>query len=355
MPRITSVATAVPPHRVEQSQAEQFARAHFGPKFSDIDRLLPIFLNSGIQSRYFSAPVEWFLESRSFSERNEVYINSATDLSVQVASEVIESADIEPRDIDYVIYVNTTGLATPSIDARVINLLEMRSDVRRTPIWGLGCAGGVAGLSHAYHHLLGHPRERVLVIATELCGLTFLRDDFSKSNLVATALFGEGSAAVLMTGDEVASGGLEVIDTRSTFYPDSLEVMGWNVVSEGLQVVFASRIPRIVRERAREDLVSFLASHGLALKDISAFLFHPGGTKVVEAYEEALALTEGALHHSSKVLRDYGNMSSVTVLFVLKSYLESNGDIRRGYGLLSALGPGFCSETVLTRQLRDMR
>jgi len=349
MPRIRAVTTAVPEHRIDQPTAREFARNLFSKSTPDINRLLPLFENAGIETRYFSASPDWFAAPHTLAEKNLMYIESATALAAGAARQLLDEADLRPEQIDYVIYVNTTGLATPSIDARLINVLGLRPDVRRTPIWGLGCAGGAAGLAHAYHHALGHPDQRILVVAAELCGLTFLADDFSRSNLVATALFGEGAAAALVTGDALQSSGLEILGTKSRFYPDSLDVMGWSVVASGLQVVFAQRIPAIVEANAAEDFVAFLAGHGLKLKDIDRFLIHPGGTKVIEAYESALNLTNGHMDLAREVLRDYGNMSSVTVLFVLERYIRQYGFDRGGHGLISALGPGFCSESLLVR------
>ena len=368
-PRLTAVATAVPPVRVDQATAREFARLHFGGRIRNVDRLLPVFDHTGILTRYTSMPIEWFAEPHDLAEKNDAYVESATDLSATAATRALERAGLEPADVDYLLYVNSTGLATPSIDARLINRLGFRRDVRRTPVWGLGCAGGASGLSHAHHHLLGHPEERVLVIATELCTLTWMPNDISKSNLVATALFGDGSGAAVVegaaarravragdrrraargpaNGDGVVDAGLEILATRSTFFPDSLDVMGWNVQTTGLQVVFAQRIPDIVEAHAREDARAFLAEHGLDLPDVSAFLLHPGGTKVLAAYERAYGLTDGALDLSREVLRDYGNMSSATVLFVLERYLERRAAGGGGFGLVSALGPGFSAESLL--------
>lgn len=348
-PKIAAVTTAVPINRVEQSTAKEFARRIFSSRTNDIERLLSVFDNSQIHTRYFSKPLEWFDQSHSLSEKNQAYIESSTALSLEASQKVLDNCGISPKEIDSIFYVNTTGLATPSIDARLINLLELRPNIRRLPIWGLGCAGGAAGLSHAYHHLLGHPAERVLLVACELCGLTFLRDDYSKSNLVATALFGEGAAAVLLTGGNVRQNGLEIIATNSRFFPDSLDVMGWNILDSGLQVIFAKQIPEIIEKHALSDLSSFLKEHNLHLKDISAFLFHPGGAKVVEAYQNALSMSNGSLSLSADVLRRYGNMSSVTVLFVLGEYLDKFGFAKDGYGLISALGPGFSSESLLLK------
>jgi alkylresorcinol/alkylpyrone synthase len=349
MPRICGVQTAVPPHKVDQSSVELFVRNHFGRHFGDTERLMPVFRNSGISTRYFSQPVEWFSQSHDLSEKNSAYIAAATALGEEASLALLDRLNLKPHEIDYIIYVNTTGLATPSIDARLINRLKLRNSIRRTPIWGLGCAGGVAGLSHAYHHALGHPKERILVVAAELCGLTFMADDFSKSNLVAAALFGEGAAAVLVCGDDVKGDGLEIIASRSRFFPDSLDVMGWNIVSHGLQVVFAQRIPDIVAAHAAEDFREFLSEQGLTFDDIAAYLLHPGGMKVIEAYRQALALSDGELALASETLRDFGNMSSVTVLFVLEKFLRTHHLKAGSPAIISALGPGFCSESMLVR------
>jgi alkylresorcinol/alkylpyrone synthase len=347
MPRIQSVATALPANRVDQELAAEFARQMFTGHIPDLERLLPLFTNAGIRSRYFAVPQEWFFTDHDLGEKSAIYAREATRLSAEAAGEALTRAGLSSRDIDYIIYVNTTGLATPSIDARLINVMGLRPDVRRTPVWGLGCAGGAAGLSHAHHYALAHPDSRILVVATELCGLNFLAGDTSKSNLVAIALFGDGAAAAVVAGDQCEGQGLEVLGTRSRFYPDSLDVMGWTVLQEGLQVVFAQRIPEIVEETAAEDVEAFLADRDLGISDIDAFLLHPGGTKVLEAYEKALNLDPAQLELPRGVLRDFGNMSSATVLFVLERYLEENGTGRGGHGLVSSLGPGFCSESLL--------
>ncbi len=348
-PKIAGVTTAVPVNRVEQSTAREFARRIFSNRTAEIDRLLSVFDNSHINTRYFSKPLEWFEQPHTLSEKNQAYIEGSTELSLKAAQKLFEVSGIQPDEIDYIVYVNTTGLATPSIDARLINLLGLRQNIRRIPIWGLGCAGGAAGLSHAYHHLLGHPKEKVLLIACELCGLTFLHDDFSKSNLVATALFGEGASAVLLTGADAREDGIEILATGSRFFPDSLDVMGWNILDSGLQVIFAKQIPDIIEKHALSDLSAFLLENNLKLADITRFLFHPGGAKVIEAYQNALGMSNGSLSLSSDILRNYGNMSSVTVLFVLEEYIEKFGFNNGGYGLISALGPGFSSESLLLK------
>jgi alkylresorcinol/alkylpyrone synthase len=349
-PTLAALATAVPSNRVSQEEIAQFARTHFGPHLRDIERYMPIFSNSEIESRYLAAPVEWLGRCHTLAEKNHLYIEAVSNLCEQAARSAMRKAGLKPGDIDYIVFVNTTGIATPSIDARLINLLGLRTNIRRTPIWGLGCAGGAAALSHACHYLKGHPEEIALIVCAEFCSLTFLADDYSVSNLVATALFSDGAAAVIMCGaDRDTGAGVSVLATNSRFYPDSLEVMGWNVVEAGLQVVFAQRIPSIVAKHARQDLEEFLTAQGLSLGQIDDFLFHPGGAKVLAAYAQALTPAEGRLDHSRAVLRGYGNMSSATVLFVVEKYLDRQTRTPGGYALVSALGPGFCSESTLIR------
>jgi alkylresorcinol/alkylpyrone synthase len=349
MPRIASVGRALPPYKLSQTDIKDFVRAHFSHSRLPIDRLLEVFDNAQIKERYFSVPIDWYQTEHSFVEKNEQYIHSCDQLGVAAGKDCLQAVGVSPQEIDYIIFVSTTGLATPSIDARLINLLQMRSDIRRTPIWGLGCAGGASGLSHAYHYLLAHPKHRVLVVAIELCGLTFQQNDFSKSNLVATALFGEGAAAVLINGDDIESSGIEILETHSTFWPDSLDVMGWNVMNTGMQVVFSQSIPQIVAKRALPNFEGFLSNKDLTLNDIAYFILHPGGAKVVEAYENALALSNGKLDLCRESLRDFGNMSAVSVLFVLSEHLRRYPLKSGKYGLISALGPGFCAENLLVR------
>jgi alkylresorcinol/alkylpyrone synthase len=347
MPRLVDIVSAPPEYVVPQPVAAAFARETFGGTIPHLERLMPIFENAGIETRHICQPVEWYQHSHSLAESSAVYIDAATSLCARAGRAILERAGLTPCAIDRIIYINTTGIATPSIDARLTNILGLRQDVRRTPIWGLGCAGGVAGLSHAYDHLVGHPRERVLLVAAEMCSLTLLRDDPSSSNLVATALFGDGAAAALLCGDEVEDRGYPLVASRSTLYPDSLGVMGWNVMSHGLQVVFDRSIPRIVRCHARAELDAFLGAQGLERDAIDEFLFHPGGPKVLGAYAEAYGVDLDRFCWSRGTLREFGNMSSVTVLYVLERYMAEHPPGRGGHAVVSALGPGFASESLL--------
>ena len=347
MPRLVDVVSAPPEYVIPQPVAAAFARDAFGSTIPHLERLMPIFENTGIETRRTCRPADWYARSHTLAESSVAYIDAATSLCARAGRTILERAGLEPCAIDRILYVNTTGLATPSIDARLTNLLGLRKDVRRTPIWGLGCAGGVAGLSHAYDHLVGHPRERVLLFAAEMCSLTLLRDDPSPSNVVATALFADGAAVALLCGDEVDDAGYPLLASRSTLYPDSLDVMGWNVMSHGLQVVFDRSIPKIVRRHAKPELDAFLAAHGLVQEDIDEFLFHPGGPKVLAAYADAYGIDRDRFSWSSATLREFGNMSSVTVLYVLERYIAAHAPGRGGHAVVSALGPGFASESLL--------
>ena len=347
MPRIVDAVIAPPPYSVEQADATAFARAHFADSLPNIDRLLPLFANTGIRSRRLSQPPEWYLVEHDLGERNRAYIESATALCATAGRELLDRNGLTPDQIDRVYYVNTTGIATPSIDARLINVLGLGRHIRRTPIWGLGCAGGVSGLSLAAHDLAGHPRSRALVFAAELCSLTFLRDDRSASNLVATALFADGAAVALVSGDDTPDAGYPVVGSRSTLFPDSLDVMGWSVVARGMQVVFDQRIPAIIRDHAAAELDALLDASRLTRSDIVEFLYHPGGPKVMQAYADAYGLAEARFAWSRGVLTDFGNMSSVTVLYVLARYMAAHPPGRGGHAVVSALGPGFSSEAFV--------
>lgn len=349
MPRILSAATAVPPFVLRRDDAKSFARDFFAAGHSDIDRLLPLFDHAEIDHRYLCNPLEWFSSPKSFREKNDAYIHWSLELGSQAIEGALNRAGLNPSDVDYLIFVSTTGLATPSMDARLIGKLGMGEHTRRTPIWGLGCAGGVSGLSHAHHYALAHPDSITVMVAVELCSLTFHFGDRSKSNLVASALFGDGAAAAVVAGDSAKRAGLEVVDTESTLWPGSTDVMGWDFEAEGMQVVFSRDIPGIVLREAKKNITDFLARHGLTLEQLRFFVAHPGGAKVIAAYEEALSLGPSAMQGARDVLRDFGNMSSASMLFVLERFL-GNGRAEAGsWGLATALGPGFSSELVLLK------
>ncbi len=351
MPTIASVATAVPPYKISQQRAREYAGAIFAEDIQDVERYLTVFDHAEINSRYLSAPEEWFLQpgGHTFGEANDRFIDMACRLGEAAARQCLAQAGIAAQQIDHLIFVSTTGLAAPSLDARLITLLGMDRHTRRTPIWGLGCAGGLGGLERAQEYVRAYPTHRCLLVTVELCTLTMQFGDRSKRNLVALSLFGDGAAAVLVEGDQVAkpTAGPRIVDTRSTLFPDSLDLMGWDIVNDGFRVVFGTRIPSVVTHHYAELATEFLALHALKPADIDHHIYHPGGAKVLRAYDAALQLAPDALDHSRAVLRDYGNMSSATVFFVLERFLQ-HGTIKRGdRGLMCVFGPGFSAELVL--------
>ncbi|MTV48609.1 type III polyketide synthase [Heliobacillus mobilis] len=356
MARILSVGTAVPQYVFRQNEVRQVVRKRFASAFRDIDRLLPVFEHANIDTRHFCVPMEWYETSHSFAEKNRLYVENALSLSVEAVKKCLQKANVAPQDIDCILFVSTTGLSTPSIDAHIANILEMKPSIRRLPLWGLGCAGGTAGIARGAELARAYPGSLVLVVSVELCGLTFLGGDLSKSNLIATSLFGDGAAALLLTVDGDTSlrrpqgatgfGVPRLIASQSTLWPDTVDIMGWELTDDGLKVIFSRDIPSFVQKWIPDAVDGFLASQQLTRNDITRLIPHPGGMKVIQAYEESLGIKSELTYHAREVLRNYGNMSSATVLFVLEKTIAD--EVSEGeYGLMTALGPGFSSELVL--------
>ncbi|MGI8649011.1 MAG: type III polyketide synthase [Rubrobacter sp.] len=351
-PHILSVASAVPPHRIEQARVKDFARSMFGGSHRDIERLMPLFDNVHVEGRNFCVPLEWFDEAHTFPERNDLYVRNALELSEKAARRAMDRAGTNPEDIGAIFFVSTTGFATPSLDSTLIFALGLPEQTRRVPVWGLGCAGGAAGLALAADHAKLYPEKAALLITVELAGLTFQRNDPSKANLISTSLFADGAAAVVIgSGRSGGDAGAkpEILGSRSTTWPGTEDVMGWNLIETGLKVELSKDVPKIVREKFRDDLAGACESFGLGIEELAHFVLHPGGAKVLDAFEEILGMERGALVHSRGVLRYHGNMSAPTVLFILERFL-SGGEFRPGdLGVLSAMGPGFSAEHVFFR------
>jgi alkylresorcinol/alkylpyrone synthase len=329
---------------VGQEEAKRFARGMFSGAHRDVERLIPIFDNVHVENRYFCVPVEWFEEDHSFPEKNALYVEHASNLSEKAARRALDRVGADPGDVGAIFFISTTGLSTPSLDAQLIFRLGLSEHTRRVPIWGLGCAGGAAGLARAAEYARLYPDQLVLLVGVELSGLTFQRGDLSKSNLVSTSLFADGAAAVLLGGPR--SSGPKVLGAYSTTWPGTEEVMGWELVEAGLKVQLSKSVPVIVRERLRDNLADACATLDLELDDLVHFVLHPGGAKVLDAFEEVLGIEAGGLAFSRGVLRDCGNMSSVTVLFILERFLQDGEHKPGDLGVVSAMGPGFSAEHV---------
>ena len=335
-PRLLALATAVPDHVLGQEEVAQRARYLFEQNAScDVERLMPVFANAGIARRYSCVPIEWYAEPHGWTERNQLYLDHAANLLERAARDCLDRAGLRPADLDAIVTVSTTGIATPSLDAVLSGRLGLRNDVRRLPIFGLGCAGGVLGLARAADWARAMPGANILYLVVELCALSFRKADTGKSNIVATALFGDGAAAaVLSTEGEGAAFGA----SGEHLFPESLDVMGWDVQEDGLKAIFSRDIPALVRREMRDVSGTFLARNGLSFGDIDRFVCHPGGVKVLSALEDAFGLEADTLAVERDVLSGYGNMSAATLLFVLDRVMKEK---RSGRMLLAAMGPGF--------------
>lgn len=347
-PRIRAVSRALPPHYADQEQLIAGLRDLWATKHFNVDRLEELHRAVQVSGRYLALPIDDYVGMTSFSARNEAWTKVATELGAQAVTQALEQAGLRPQDVDHLFFVTVTGIATPSIDARLVNRIGLRPDVKRTPIFGLGCVAGAAGTARASDYLRGFPGEVAVLFSVELCSLTLQREDLSIPNIIASGLFGDGaSAMVIEGGDRARAAGPRVLGTRSVFYPDTERIMGWDVVDTGFKVVLSAKVPTLVKAQVRGDVDAFLQAHGLDRSRIKHWVAHTGGPKVLQAFEAALELPEAALARSWQSLRQTGNLSSASVLFVLSELLES-GEAKPGdLGVLMAMGPGFCSELVL--------
>jgi len=348
MPSLAAVSKIDFPHRVSQAEVKAYAKELFRPSFPQVDRLMGIFDNTEIVTRNFCQPLADYSLARTFRESNESYIQTSLDYSVQAIEQALGSAQLQKEDITDLVFVSTTGLATPSLDALIMNRMRLRTDVNRIPIFGLGCAGGVSGFAKANLLAMARPDAVVALVSVELCSFTFLRNDFSKSNFVASSLFSDGVACCIVTGDQrPGNAGITYHAARSKLYYDTLDVMGWQFTNDGFKVVFAESIPEIIRKHIYDDIASFLALQKMTLDDVKNFIFHPGGRKILEAYQETLPVDGDFLFNTRQVMNDNGNMSSASVLYVLERFWRHG--FENGPGLMVALGPGFSSEMVLLK------
>ncbi len=339
--KLLSIGTALPPFPIDQRDAARAAHTAFAARFGDFERLAKVFESSGIKRRYAVRPLDWYLEKLDWPTRNAAYIDGATELFIEAARKALTAAGLDASEVDTVVTVSSTGIATPSLEARAAARLGFRDDIERVPVFGLGCAGGVSGLSIAARLAQSRPGQVVLVVAVETCTLAFRMDQLTKANIVATALFGDGAAACVLRTQQ--TGMAEVEMSGQQMWPDTLDIMGWSVDPEGLGVIFDRAIPPFAEANIAEAVTRILARGGLTLADIDRVACHPGGAKVVDALEQALSLGQGSLNHERDVLFDYGNMSAPTALFVLDR-LAKSGLPRRT--LLTALGPGFTASCV---------
>jgi alkylresorcinol/alkylpyrone synthase len=350
-PAILSVGTALPPNFVDQETLTAALLAVWSRQHFNSERLSQIHRSALVSGRHLALPLADYPAVDTFGKKNDAFIRVGLEVGEAALRAGLERAGLEPRDVDHLLLVTTTGLATPSLDARLVNRLGLKPSVKRTPIFGLGCLGGAAGLTRASDVLRAYPQEIAALVSIELCSLTLQREDLSVPNVVATGLFGDGAAAVVLGGAErpAPASCPRVVATRSVFYPETEWVMGWEVVDTGFKVLLSAKVPEVVEAHLGKDVDAFLGEQGLARADIRHWVAHTGGPKVIEAIRSALGLPADALEPSLRSLREVGNLSSASVLFVLGDHLAA-GRARPGdYGLLAAMGPGFAAELLLLR------
>ena len=348
--KIASVGTAFPANEYSQKQlTNALLEGWQKRRYFNWDRLRLFHQNLQVGSRRFCVTIEELAAMEGFKTRNEYYLTHALDLGEKALLQALQAVGLAPDQIDHLFFTSVTGIAVPSIDARLINRINMKQTIRRTPMFGLGCLGGAAGIARAADYVKAYPDHIAVLLSVELCSLTMQKDDWSISNIIGTGLFGDGAAAVVIAGKDVALSGPHIVNTMSSFYPDSERIMGWDMVDEGFKIVLSPHVPQMVKMHAKTDAVRFLEEANVSLNSIHHYICHPGGPKVLEALQDTLHISKEQLQLSWQSLKEIGNLSSTSVLLVLKETMETSAPQVDDYGLLMALGPGFCSEWVLLR------
>lgn len=344
---IVSVAAAFPDQYYSQAQTLAILDQHWQASPQARARIASFHENAGVEGRHLALPLERYPELHDFSERNREYIRCAVELGERALGTALAEAEVPAAELGHLFFVSVTGMATPSIDGRLVNRMKLNSSLKRTPIFGLGCVAGAAGLARAADWARAYPESSVALLAVELCSLTWQRDDLSVPNLIACSLFGDGAAALVLAADRGCRRGPRVLGSRSRFYADTEHVMGWDIGTQGLKVVLSAGVPELVRQHVRADVDAFLAEHDMRRGDVQHWILHTGGPRVLEAFQAALELSPRDLEFSWQQLRRNGNLSSASVLLVLGDLWRARRPGAGERALLMAMGPGFCSEMVL--------
>ena len=347
--KIASIGSALPPYFYDQETLLAAFRGHWAKRHHNLDRLEVLHRNVLVGGRHLALPMEAYDDLKTWGDANDAWIRVAQEVGEVAIRRALEKAGLGVDDVDALIFVTVTGVATPSIDARLMNRLKMPSRVKRMPIFGLGCVAGAAGVARAADYVRAYPNQVAVLLSVELCSLTLQRQDLSIPNLIASGLFGDGAAAAVVVGAERRTDGPEIVDYRSIFYPDSEEVMGWDISETGFKIVLSADVPEVVKRYLCRDVDGFLGEHGLSRSDIQSWVSHPGGPKVLTAMQEALELPDGALDVTWNSLRTVGNLSSTSVLMALEDTMRDHRPEPGSMGMMLAMGPGFCSELVLLR------
>jgi alkylresorcinol/alkylpyrone synthase len=357
--KIAGVARAMPEHRYSQASITAAFKNYWLAQLRSPERLDQFHSRVGVEHRHLAFPMERYPQFASFGETNAAWLEVAESLGAQAVDAALDRAGLSRQDLHALFVVSITGIASPSLDARLINRMGLRPDIKRTPIFGIGCAGGAIGLTRAADYVLAYPHHNAAILAVELCSLTIQADDLSPANLIAVGLFADGAAAAIVSGAKTgrrpstsrvqAREGPQILGTGSVFYPDSEDIMGWDISEKGMKIVLSPRLPELIKKNLAGDVDAFLARHGLSRGDIGAWVMHTGGPKVLNAIQDTLQLDDGALDRSWDCLKRFGNLSSASVLLVLEDVQISHAPEPGTHGVLLAMGPGFCTEMILLR------
>lgn len=346
--RIVNAASAFPMHVYTQQEITAALRDFWNGKVRKEEALDRLHSRCGVERRHLVLPLEAYKDVTTWGKANNIWIEAAQRLGMTAICRAITPDGIMPRDLGALYFVSVTGISSPSVDARLVNRMGLSPNIKRVPIFGLGCVAGAAGIARAADYVRAYPDQIAVVLSVELCSLTWQRDDLSLANIISSGLFGDGAAAAVIAGSDTGLKGPEIVATRSVFYPESEDVMGWDISENGFRIVLSPDVPRVIQEHLRNDIDLFLFDSNLSREDISSWIIHSGGPRVLEAVQDSLELPDCALEASWESLRQVGNLSSASVLVVLEQELTRRREPGT-YSLLAAMGPGFCSELVLLR------
>lgn len=350
--RIASAGSAFPKHYYSQQFLLERLQDYWGEELKSPQLLARLHRNVTVDGRYLAIPAEQYAGIKTWGEANDIWIEVGKELGERALCLALHNAEMKPADLGCLLFTSVTGICSPSIDALLINRMNLPQNIRRTPIFGLGCVAGAAGIARAADYVRAYPDQAAAVVSVELCSLTLQREDLSVANLISSGLFADGSAAAIVVGDEFASqnpaiDGPRILATRSIFYPQTEDMMGWRISEKGFRILLSTEVPELIRENLGRDVDAFLADQGYKRSDLKSFVLHTGGPKVLQASATALGLGNGELDASWDCLRRVGNLSSASVLVVLEDVIRNRRPARGTLGLLAAMGPGFCSELVL--------
>lgn len=347
--QIASAASAFPKNYYPQKFLLEQLQEYWGDRLKNPSMLARLHRNVGVEGRHLALPYEKYYELKTWGSANDAWIQAGVELGEQALCRALHHSGVQRENLGMLLFTSVTGICSPSIDALLVNRMGLPPNIKRIPIFGLGCVAGAAGIARAADYVRAYPSQAAALVSVELCSLTIQREDLSVANLISSGLFADGSAAVIVSGNELRTNGPEILATRSVFYPETEEMMGWKVSEKGFNIVLSPEVPVLIREHLGHDVDAFLADHGYKKSDVKSWVLHTGGPKILEATADALGLHDGELDASWDCLKRVGNLSSASVLVVLEDVIRNRRPEPGTIGILAAMGPGFCSELVLLK------